>query len=81
MGKRVMSNTRYGINAKFLYEGGILPTGLCGADAWGMRSAERRKVNYLEMKCLRSLVTVSRMDEEVFTRAGIEMELVSIREY
>ena len=28
----------------------------------GMRSAERRKVNVLEMKCLRSLVGVSLMD-------------------
>ena len=27
-----------------------------------MRSAERRKVNVLEMKCLRSLVRVPRMD-------------------
>ena len=27
----------------------------------GMSSAERRKVNVLEMKCLRSLVGVSRM--------------------
>ena len=27
-----------------------------------MRSAERRKVNVLEMKCLRSLVGVSRID-------------------
>ena len=46
-----------------------------------MRSAERRKVNVLEMKCLRSLVGVSRMDrvrnEEVRSRAGIEMELAS----
>ena len=46
-----------------------------------MRSAERRKVNVLEMKCLRSLVGVSRMDrvrnEEVRWRAEIEMELVS----
>ena len=46
-----------------------------------MRSAERRKVNDLEMKCLRSLVGVSRMDrarnEEVLRRAGIEMELGS----
>ena len=40
-----------------------------------MRSAERRKVNVLAMKCLRSLVGVSRMDrvmnEEVRKRAGI----------
>ena len=46
-----------------------------------MRSAERRKVNVLEMKCLRSLVEVSRMDrvpnEEVRRRAGIERELAS----
>ena len=44
-----------------------------------MRSAERRKVNVLEMKCLRSLVRVPRTDgvrnEEVGRRAGIEREL------
>ena len=46
-----------------------------------MRSAERRKVNVLEMKYLRSLVGVSRMDkvrhEEVRRRAGIEKKLAS----
>ena len=46
-----------------------------------MKSAERRKVNGLEMKCLRSLVGVSRMDrvrnEEVRRRSGIERELAS----
>ena len=46
-----------------------------------MRSAERRKVNALEKKCLRSLVGVSRIDrvrnEEVRRRAGIENELES----
>ena len=46
-----------------------------------MRSAERRKVNVLEKKCLRSLVGVSRMDrvrnEEVRRRARIERELAS----
>ena len=46
-----------------------------------MTSAERRKVNVLEMKCLRSLFGVSRMDrvrnEEVRRRAGIERVLAS----
>ena len=46
-----------------------------------MKSAERRKVNVLEMMCLRSLVGVSRMDgvrnEEVRRRTGIERELTS----
>ena len=66
---------------KCLYEGVIVPTVLYRAEAWGMRSAEKRKVNVLEMKCLRSLVGVSRMDrvrkEEVRRRAGIERELAS----
>ena len=46
-----------------------------------MRSAVRRKVNVLELKCLRRLVGVLRMDrvrnEEVRRRAGIERELAS----
>ena len=80
--KSVLSNRGLGIKAKkYLYEGVIVPTALYGAEAWGMRSAEKRKVNVLEMKCLRSLVGVSRMDrvtnEEVRRRAGIERELAS----
>ena len=63
------------------YVGVIVPTALYEAEAMGMRSAERRKVNVLEMKCLRSLVGVSRMDrvrnEEVRRKAGIERELAS----
>ena len=58
-----------------------MPTALYGAEAWGMRSAERRKVNVLEMKCLRSLVGVSRMDrvrnEDLRRRARIERQLAS----
>ena len=46
-----------------------------------MISAERRKVNVLEMMCLRSLVGVSRMDrvrnKEVIRRAGIESKLAT----
>ena len=66
---------------KCLYEGVIVPPSLYGTEAWGMRSVERSKVNVLAMKCLRSLVVVSRMDrvrnEEVRRRAGIERELAS----
>ena len=46
-----------------------------------MRSAERRKVNVLEKKCLRSFIGVSGMNkfrnEEVRRREGIERNLVS----
>ena len=55
--KSVLSNRGLGIKAKkCLYEGVIVPAALYGAEAWGMSSSERRKVNVLEMKCLRSLV-------------------------
>ena len=57
--KSVLSNSGLGIKAKkCLYEGVIVHTALYGAEAWGMRTAERRKVNVLEMKCFRSLVGV-----------------------
>ena len=59
----VLSNRGLGIKAnKCLYERVIVPTALYGAEARGMRRAERRKVNVLVMKCLRSLVAVSQMD-------------------
>ena len=72
--RSVLSNRGMGIKAKkCLYEGVIVPTTLYGAEVWGMRSAERSIVNVLKMRCLRSLVGVSRMDrvknEEVRRRA------------
>ena len=57
--KHVLSNRGLGIKAKkCLYEV-IELTALYGAETWGMRSAERKNVNVLEMKCLRILVGVS----------------------
>ena len=80
--KSVLHNRELRIkDKKCLYEGVIVPPALYGTEVWGMRSVERRKVNVLEMKCLRSLVGVSRMDrvrnEDVRSRAGIERELAS----
>ena len=80
--EKCLDNRGLGIKAKkCLYEGVIVPTALFGAEACGMRSAERRKVNVLEMKSLRSLVGESRMDrvwnEEVSRRARIRRELAS----
>ena len=55
--KSVLSNNGLGIKAKkCLYEGAIVPTALYEAEAWGTRSAERRKVNHSGDECLRSLV-------------------------
>ena len=80
--KSVLSNRGLGTNAKkCLYEGVIVPIALYGTEAWGMRSAARRKVNLLEIKCLRSRWGVSQIDrarnEEVRRRAGIERAFAS----
>ena len=46
--KNVLSNRELWIKAKrCLYEGVIIPTVLYEAEAWGMRSTERSKVNVL----------------------------------
>ena len=61
--KSVLSNRGLGIKAKkCLYEGVIVPTALYGAEAWGMRSAERRKVNVLEKFGWSSSSSSSRTD-------------------
>ena len=55
----VLSNRGLAIKAKkSLHEEGIVQMSLYGKEAWSMRSAERRKVNILQMKCLRSMVEV-----------------------
>ena len=52
----MLNNKGLGIDAKQrLYEGVIALTTLYGGDAWGVGSAERRKVNVLKMMCLRNL--------------------------
>ena len=79
--KSVLNNRGLGVNVKkCLYELVTVSMALYRADAWGARNAERTKVNVLVMKCLRSLVGVSRMDRfrnEVCKRARIEREFVS----
>ena len=69
---------------KCLYVEVIVPMALYGAEAWVIRSAGRRHVHALEMKCFRILVVVSPMDKvgnkEGRSRAGFVMELAR-REY
>ena len=57
--KCVLSKRGSVINAKMCtYKGVISPKALYRAEACGMSSAERRKRNVLELKCLTSLVGV-----------------------
>ncbi len=72
----MLHNRAQGMNAKkWLFEGVVVPTALYGAETWNVREAERNRLDVYEMRCLRSMVGVTRMDrvrnEEVRRRAGI----------
>ena len=54
--RKMWKNGGLGMEAKkLLYEGIVVPTALYGAEAWGLREAERRKLDVFEMGCLRSM--------------------------
>jgi hypothetical protein len=78
--KSVMRNRYLGMSAKRrLYEGVIVPTALYGAETWNIKKAERNKLDVMEMRCLRSMLGVSRMDRvrnvEVRQRTGVVKKL------
>ena len=62
-----------------LYEGVVVPTVLYGAESWGLKVQERNRLNVFEMRCLRSMCGVTRMDrvrnDEVRRRSGVKTEL------
>ncbi len=61
--KRVLQCRSLEMNAKRrLYEGVVVPTALYGAETWNMGAAEWR-LNVMEMRFLRSMCRVTRMDQ------------------
>ena len=60
--KGVMKNRRLGMNVKILYEKVVVPTAMYGSESWSMKVTVRQKLNVFEMKCLRSMTGVSRLD-------------------
>ena len=79
--KGVMKNRGLGMNVKVLYEKVVVLTVMYGSESWGMKVTERQKPNVCEMKCLRSMTGVSRLDrvrnEEVRARTGVRRELTA----
>ncbi len=78
--KRVFKCKSLGMSAKRrLYEGVVVPTALNGAETWNMGAAERKRLNVMEIRCLRSMCGVTRMDrvrnEELRRRPGDEKEV------
>ena len=73
--KGLMKNRGLGINVKkVLYEKVVVPTVMYGSKSWGMKVTERQKLNVFEMKRLKSMSGVTRLDrvrnEIVRARAG-----------
>ena len=58
-----------------------MPTVMYGSESWGMKVNEKQKLNMFEMKCLRSMTGVSRLDrvrnEVVRARTGVRRELAA----
>ncbi len=56
------------------------PTALYGAETWNMGAAKRKRLNVMEMRCLRNMCGVTRMylarNEEVRRRTVLVKELV-----
>ena len=80
--KGVMKNKGLGMNVKkALYEKVVVPTVMYGSESWGMKVTERQKLNVFEMKCLRSMTGVSRLDrprnEVVRARTGVRRKLAT----
>ena len=57
----------------------MVPTVMYGSEAWGLRVEERRKLDVMEMRCLRSMCGVTRLDrlrnEVVRKRVGVDEKL------
>ncbi len=61
--KGVLHNRALGVNAKRrLYEGEVVPAAMYGAETWSVREAERNRLDVFEMRCLKSMVGITRMD-------------------
>ena len=72
----MLSNRGLGIKTKkCLYGGIIVPIAFHGGGTWGMRSAERRTVNVLEIKCLRVRWECHERIELLMDKCVVELEL------
>ena len=67
-----------GVNLKrMMYESIVVPSVLYGADTLGLKEREQKRLNVMEIKCLRGNCGVTRMDkisnEEIRRRVGCKI--------
>ena len=78
--KKMWNSRSVSMNVKReLYERIVVPTVMYGSETWGMKLGDRKKLNVAEMKCLRSICGVTRMNRwsnvRVRRRVGVHEEL------
>ena len=78
--KKVWNNRELGMQVKRgLYESVVVPTALYAAETWGMKADDKKRLDVMEMRCLRSMCGVTRWDrirnEEIRRRTGVLLEL------
>ena len=79
--RKLWKNEGLRVEAKMLHEGVAVPMALYGAETWGLREAERRKLDIFEIGCLRSIYGETLWNrvrhKEVRRRAQVERHLSS----
>ena len=78
---RIWKARSLSINVKrMMYERIVVPTVLYGAETWSLNVREKKRLNVMEMKCLRNICGVTIRDrirnEEIRRRVGVESDLV-----
>ena len=79
--RKVWEGKRMSVKAKMgMYKSIVVPTVLYGCEAWNLNKSERKRVDVMEMKCLRSVCGVKRIDrvrnDDVRARCGNEVSLL-----
>ena len=69
-----------GVNIKrMMHEKIVVPSVLYGADTLGLKEREQKRLNVMEIKCLRGICGVTRMDkisnEEIRRRSSVQNKL------
>ena len=75
--KRLWKVRYLGVNVKrMMYESIVEPSVLYVADALGLKEREHKRLNVMEIKCLRGICGATRMDkisnEEIRRRVGVQ---------
>ena len=78
--KKIFKNREVGMGTKRgLYESIIVPTALYGAETWGLKADDKKPLDIMEMKCLRTMCGLTIWDrktnDKIHRRTGVDSKL------